>query len=48
MIQLGETLRLNNRASEAIPIFEMATEISPKDANVWANLGVAFHQDKEN
>ena len=46
MVQLGEFLRQDNKASEAITILEQATELAPKDANAWTNLGVSFQQEK--
>ncbi len=46
MVQLGEFLRQDNKASEAITILKQATELSPKDVNAWTNLGVAFQQEK--
>ena len=46
MIPLGEFLRRDDKASEAITILEKATKLASKDASAWTNLGVAFQQEK--
>ena len=48
MTQLGEFLRQDNKANEAITLLERATELAPRDVNAWINLGVALQQEKEN
>ena len=45
MTQLGEFLRQDNKANEAITL-ERATELAPRDVNAWINLGVAQQEKK--